>query len=139
MNTRRDFIKTSLVIAASMAAGAPARALASSKESSKDFPGVIYTAENPGKWAKKVGGHAPRVTVEGKKVTITVKHSMSFKHYIVRHTLVSEDGVVLGDKTFFPQDKKPVSTFELPEKHTRRLYATSFCNKHDFWLTEFTA
>ncbi len=138
MNTRRDFIKTSLIIAAGMAAGAPARAFASSPESSQGIPGIIYTAENPGKWAKKVGGHAPIVTVEGKKVTITVKHSMSFKHYIVRHTLVSADGKVLGEKTFFPQDKKPESTFELPEKHSARLYATSFCNKHDFWLTEFT-
>jgi superoxide reductase len=137
MSTRRDFVKSSLVFAAGIAAGAPLRAHATA-DLSKGIRGIIYTAENPGKWAKKVGGHAPRVTVEGKKVTITVKHSMSFKHYIVRHTLVSVDGTVLGEKTFFPQDEKPESTFELPEKHPTRLYATSFCNKHDFWLTEFS-
>jgi len=25
--------------------------------------GIIYTRENPGKWAKKVGSHAPKVNV----------------------------------------------------------------------------
>jgi superoxide reductase len=135
MNTRRDFIKTTLVVAAGMAAGSAAKAFASQGS----FPaGIIYTGENPGKWAKKVGSHAPIVSVEGKKVTVTVKHPMSSKHYIVRHTLVSADGKVLGEKTFYPADKKPVSTFELPERHTPGLYATSFCNKHDFWLTEFS-
>ena len=87
---------------------------------------------------KKVGGHAPKVTVEGKNVTITNKHVMSKKHYIVRHTLVSENGNVLGEKTFYPSDEKAVSTFTLPEKHASTFYATSVCNKHDLWVNEFT-
>jgi superoxide reductase len=135
MNTRRDFIKTTLVVAAGMVVGRSADVFASPV----DFPaGVIYTAENPGKWAKKVGGHAPKISVEDKMVTITTKHSMSSKHFIVRHTLVSTDGKVLGEKTFFPADEKPVSTHELPGVHTPKLYATSFCNKHDFWVVEFS-
>jgi superoxide reductase len=69
---------------------------------------------------------------------ISTKHGMSAKHFIVRHTLVGADGLVLGEKTFYPLDEKAVSTFELPAMHTSTLYATSFCNKHDFWLTEFS-
>ena len=100
---------------------------------------IINTKKNPGKWAKKVATHAPKVHVEDRNVTITTNHPMSEQHYIVRHTLVSADGKVLGEKTFYPSDKIAVSTFELPDDHGSRLYATSFCNIHDFWLTEFTA
>ncbi|HDN27620.1 MAG TPA: hypothetical protein ENG03_11095 [Thioploca sp.] len=100
--------------------------------------GIVYTAENPGKWSKKVNGHAPKVKVEGNKVTITTDHVMAEEHYIVRHTLVSEDGMVLGEKTFSPADDDAVSTFDLPEGHASKLYATSFCNQHDLWVTEFT-
>ncbi|OAD21094.1 Desulfoferrodoxin, ferrous iron-binding region domain protein, partial [Candidatus Thiomargarita nelsonii] len=99
---------------------------------------IVYTAENPGQWAKKVGGHLPKVSIEGNKITITTDHGMSEKHYIVRHTLVSEDGKVLGAKTFSPSDEEAVSTFDLPEGPISKLYATSFCNKHDLWVTEFT-
>lgn len=135
MNTRRDFIKTSLVIGAGMVVVRPAEAFASAG----DYPsGIIYTTETPGKWVKKVGGHAPKVSVDGKRVTITTEHSMSYKHYIVRHTLVSADGKVLGEKTFFPKDKEPVSTHELRLGHGTKFYATSFCNKHDFWVAEFS-
>jgi superoxide reductase len=105
---------------------------------SGSFPsGIVYTAENPGQWAKKVGGHVPNVSIQGNKITITTDHVMSERHYIVRHTLVSEDGKVLGAKTFYPSDEA-VSTFELPEVPVSKLYATSFCNKHDLWVTEFT-
>ena len=136
MHSRRDFLKKSGFVAVGMVIGHSAKAFASSES----FPGgIIYTKKNPGKWAKKVATHAPKVSVEGKNVTITTKHPMSEKHYIVRHTLVSADGKVLGEKTFYPSDKIAVSTFELPDDHGSRLYATSFCNLHDFWLTEFTA
>lgn len=97
--------------------------------------GIVYTKENPGKWAKKVGGHLPEIVIEGKKVTITTDHGMSAKHFIVRHTLVSKDGEVIGEKTFTPDDDA-VSSYTLPEGYTGKLYATSFCNKHDFWLAE---
>ncbi|MCD6297595.1 MAG: desulfoferrodoxin [Deltaproteobacteria bacterium] len=134
MNDRRDFLKTSMLVAAGMVAAKATNAFASSEK----FPdGIVYTKDDPGKWAKKVGSHAPKVKVEGKKVTLTTKHPMSEKHYIVRHTLVSADGKVIGSKTFHPSDEKAISTYELPSGCGPKLYATSFCNLHDFWLTEF--
>jgi len=136
MSDRRDFLKKSIFLAAGMVVAKSATALASTG----DFPsGIVYTKDNPGKWAKKVGSHAPEVKVEGKKVTLTTKHPMSEKHYIVRHTLVSAEGKVLGSKTFYPADKKAVSTYELPSNLGFKFYATSFCNLHDFWVTEFMA
>lgn len=133
MNSRRDFLKTSLVATGSMLAGGMAHA-----STDAPFPGILYTATNPGKWAKKIKTHAPEVAVDGGKVTVTTNHSMSEKHYIVRHTLVSAEGEVLGAKTFTPTDEEPVSTHELPAGYSGKLYATSFCNKHDFWLTELS-
>jgi len=113
----------------------PAEALASTA----GFPpGVIYTADNPGKWAGKEGSHAPKVSVEGKTVSIRTPHPMSEKHFIVRHTLVAANGTVLGTKTFFPTDPEAVSSFDLPDGSSGTFRATSFCNLHDFWLTEFT-
>jgi superoxide reductase len=107
--------------------------------SSQPLGGIIYTKENPGKWKGKAGSHAPQISVEGRKVTITTPHPMSLGHYIVRHTLVLKDGSVAGEQTFFPvKDTKAVSTFELPEGYKSPFYATSFCNLHDLWLTEGT-
>jgi superoxide reductase len=134
MKSRRSFLKKSVLMAAGIVIGKNTNAFASSA----GFPpGIVYTKDNPGKWAKKVGSHAPKVKIEGKKVTLTTKHPMSEKHYIVRHTLVSSDGKVLGSKTFYPSDKKAISTYELPSNHGPKLFATSFCNLHDFWVTEF--
>ncbi len=135
MADRRDFIKSSLVLAAGMVVAGPFRgaALASALP-----PGLIYTSDNPGMWAKKVKSHAPRIKVEGRKVTITTKHGMSSKHFIVRHTLVSADGRVIGAKTFHPSDKEAVSTYDISGEHGQSFFATSFCNKHDFWVVEFT-
>jgi len=134
MNDRREFLKKAMFVATGMVASKATNAFASSEK----FPaGIVYTKDNPGKWAKKVGSHAPKVKVEGKKVTLTTRHPMSEKHYIVRHTLVSADGKVLGSKTFYPSDKEAVSTYELASISGSKLYATSFCNLHDFWLTEF--
>ncbi len=134
MTNRRNFIKTALTVASGMAVGQVAMA----SESAVNYNGIIYTADNPGQWDKKVKGHAPEVTIDGKTITITTNHGMTSKHYIVRHTLVAEDGTILGSMTFSPEDKKAISTYELPEGHANKLYATSFCNKHDLWITEIT-
>lgn len=136
MNSRRDFLKTSVFLAmGTVAAGAE-----TAFGSEGGFPtGVVYTKENPGRWAKKVGSHAPEIRVDGNKVMLTTKHPMSEKHYIVRHTLVSADGKVIGSKTFYPSDKEAVSIYELSPDHGNRFYATSFCNRHDFWVTKFRA
>ncbi|MCW8930195.1 MAG: class II SORL domain-containing protein [Gammaproteobacteria bacterium] len=134
-NTRRSFLKGALSTAAvaTVATATSSNILASSHVS---MAGVIYTKENPGKWAKKVGGHLPKITIDGQKVTLNTDHGMSTKHFIVRHTLVSQDGEVLGEKTFTPDDEEAISSYTLPEGYKGKLYATSFCNKHDFWLAE---
>ena len=136
MNERRDFLKNSLLVAGGLALANSTNAFAAT---GKFQAGIVYTKDNPGKWAKKVGSHAPKVKVEGKKVTITTMHPMTEKHFIVRHTLVAPDGKVLGEKTFYPSEKKAVSVYELSAGQKGKLYATSFCNKHDLWVTEFSA
>ncbi len=133
MKTRRDFLKISLALGAGLGAINLTPAVAGNTS----FAGIIYTRENPGKWAKKVGSHLPVVTLNGNKVTVETKHGMSEKHYIVRHTLVSADGEVLGENTFRPSDEAAISVFEVSGKHPV-IYATSFCNKHDLWLAEFS-
>lgn len=99
---------------------------------------LIYTKENPGVWDAKKGSHAPLVEVAGGKVKITTPHPMSEEHFIVRHTLVLADGTVVGAKTFTPKDQ-PVSEYDLPTGYKGKIFGTSFCNQHDFWLTETTA
>ncbi len=135
MEGRRNFLKGSLAILAGITISPLAKAFASTG----NFPsGIIYTSQNPGRWAGKVGGHAPRVTAEGNKIAILNKHPMTEKHFIVRHTLVAENGKVLGDKTFFPSDPTAFSTYDVTVKKGATMFATSFCNIHDFWVTEFT-
>ena len=89
MNERRHFLKASLVLAAGVAVGSASR---SSASAGAFPPGVIYTAENPGRWGSKVGSHAPVVSREGKTITVTTKHPMSEIHYIVRHSLWRKTG-----------------------------------------------
>ena len=110
MQDRRDFMKASVALATGILASGASKAI----ESSEGYPaGIMYTADNPWQWAKKVGGHAPMVTKDGFKIAITTNHSMSEIHYIVLHTLVAEDGTVIGSQTFPPDDEKPVSTYDL--------------------------
>ena len=135
MKDRRDFLKTSLVVSAGVLVAASSTPTFADTTS---FPkGIIYTSENSGKWEGKAGGHLPIVTVDGNQVTIKTKHGMSKKHYIVRHTIVTKDGKVLGEKTFYPSDKDATSVFKIDGKHSE-LYATSFCNKHDLWVAKFS-
>jgi superoxide reductase len=135
MNQRRNFLKASLAMVAGVAVGSASKSLAATGSFRE---GVVYTADSPGQWSAKVGSHAPVVTRTGKTITVATKHPMNEIHYIVRHTLVAENGTVIGAMTFAPEDKKAVSTYELPEDTGSKVYATRFCNQHDFWLTEFT-
>ena len=136
MKDRRDFLKKSVLVAGGLVVGTSGKALAGCG----DYPeGIVYTEKRPGQWAKKAGSHAPKVQVDGLLVTLTTEHPMTEKHYIVRHTLVTAEGKVLGAKTFYPSDGKAVSTYELEAYHSPKLYATSFCNLHDLWVTELKA
>jgi len=133
LSSRRSFLKGALstaVIASTASAGTVFAG------TSPSMTGVFYTKENPGKWAKKVGSHLPIIKIDGSQVTVTTDHGMSKKHFIVRHTLVSANGEVLGEKTFTPDDEDAVSSYTLPAGYKGQLFATSFCNKHDFWLAE---
>ncbi len=134
MTDRRNFLKGGLVAASALAVGSANFAVASTAA----YTNVVYTAANPGQWDKKVGSHLPSVTVEGSKVTLFTKHGMSEKHYIVRHTLVLEDGTVVGGKVFTPTDAEAKSSFELPAGYKGKIFGTSFCNLHDFWVNEVT-
>ncbi|MCA9733382.1 hypothetical protein KC799_14690 [candidate division KSB1 bacterium] len=131
---RRTILKTSVILPAAIA-GTPFANLLGQTSSEKWPDGIIYTKDMPGKWEKKVKSHAPVVSVEGDKITLETVHGMSEEHYIVRHTLVTDKGEVVGEKTFYPVDEEAVSTFKLPAD-AKVLYATSFCNKHDFWITK---
>jgi superoxide reductase len=131
MSNRRVFLKSALALAAGLSLG-----VHKASAETGPFPSnIVYTADDPGQWAKKVGIHAPQVTMADGKVTVQTKHPMSSSHYIVRHTVVGADGKVIGAQVFTPEDK-PVSTYDLPAKG--EYYATSFCNLHDFWVTKFT-
>jgi len=99
---------------------------------------VLFTQTKTRADGGGAASHVPQVTVAGNKVQLHTVHPMSEKHYIVRHTLVDNSGKVLGSKAFFPTDIQPFSDFELPAGFHGKLYASSFCNKHDFWLKAFT-
>jgi superoxide reductase len=136
MKDRRDFLKKSVLVATGLVVGTSGKALADSS----GYPeGIVYSKERPGKWAQKAGSHAPKVQVDGLLVTVTTEHPMTEKHYIVRHTLVTAGGEVIGEKTFYPSDSKAVSTYKLDPYHSSKMVATSFCNLHDLWVTEFKA
>lgn len=134
MNSRRKFMVMS---AAAAAATFMPVAKASAAKSSKYPSNVIYTQKDPGVWSKKAGSHLPQVELKNNKIVIRTLHPMSEKHYIVRHTLVDSDGNVVGAKTFSNTDEKAISRFKIPAgSKGKTFYATSFCNKHDFWVNK---
>jgi superoxide reductase len=133
MRERREFLKGSLVFAGAAIVGRtmPVQAAIT-------FPvGLIYTREAPGRWAGKEGAHAPKVTMEGRAVRVVTPHPMTQKHFIVKHTLVTAGGKFIGEKAFENTDPAAESSYELPEAFKGTLWATSFCNLHDLWVTEF--
>ena len=61
---------------------------------------------------------------------------MSDRREFLRTSLAAAGGAVM--KTFFPADAEAVSVFDLPAGASGTFRATSFCNLHDFRLTEFS-
>lgn len=98
---------------------------------------VVYTKDNAGVWEAKKGGHLPKFEIAGSKVTVTTPHASSEAHFIVRHTLLLANGTVVGARTFTAADT-PVSQYTLPDGYKGKIFATSFCNQHDLWLSETT-
>ena len=83
------------------------------------------------------GQSRAQVTVADGKVSVVTEHPMTAPHFIVRHTVVLEDGKVIGAKTFTHTDK-PESSFPLPQGYKGKIRASSFCNLHDLWVSELT-
>jgi superoxide reductase len=73
-----------------------------------------------------------------RKRPVLTPHGMGEKHYIVKHTVLTTDGKLIGEKTFAPTDTAAESSFPIPDGFKGTLWVTSFCNIHDLWLTEFT-
>jgi superoxide reductase len=136
MIDRREFLKTSAVAASAVAVASGSKVFAAEAKEACHV-GIVYTEQQQGKWEGKAGSHAPKVTVADGKVSVVTVHPMTEPHFIVRHTVVLADGTVIGGKTFIHTDK-PESSFDLPEGYKGKACATSFCNLHDFWVTEFT-
>ncbi|WP_415716503.1 desulfoferrodoxin family protein [Maridesulfovibrio sp.] len=133
MNSRRKF----MVMSAAASAAVFMPVANASAETGSSYPSnVVYTSKDPGVWAKKAATHLPQVEVENGKAIIRTLHPMTKEHYIVRHTLIDDKGNVVGAKTFSNTDEKAVSSFDLPAgSKGKKYFATSFCNKHDFWVS----
>jgi len=85
MSSRRDFLKGTLVLGVAVAAGRAGQA----HPGSAFPPGLVYTKDNPGRWAGKEGAHVPKVTVAEGKVTFLTPHPMTPPHFVVKHTPAS--------------------------------------------------
>ena len=98
------------------------------------------TRRSTRRWKGKEGSHIPSVATEKAGDNLVVKlenkHGMSESHFIVRHTVVAECGMVLGAKTFSWKDQ-PISTHEIKlaaDGKTQHVFVLSYCNLHDLWL-----
>jgi len=131
---RRTFLLNSTATAAIATLGNTAQAAI---EDALPAVNLLFTKEHAGRWQSKKGTHVPNIKVTGNLVKISTDHGQSKKHFIVRHTLLLEDGTVVGAKTFTANDA-PISEHELPADYKGRIFATSFCNQHDLWLAETT-
>ena len=148
MSERRNFLK----LVAAGPAGAlllpmfsetGAGTMAADLESAADVLGklpdnIIYSAAHPGVWKGKEGSHIPAVDVKksGDKLSLRVetKHGMSESHYIVRHTVVTDCGKVVGAKTFKWNDE-PTSEYEFElDGKCKQFFVMSYCNLHDLWV-----
>ena len=97
--------------------------------------GVYYTLSNPGRWAKKAKGHAPRLERTGNKIEVYTKHPMKgFKHYIVKHVILDRKFNYVTETIFDPGNDQPLSEYDV-SKLDDTIYAVSLCNLHDAWVS----
>jgi len=129
---RRDFFKAGLAGTTALAVPGMVSAGQSSLAGS-----VYYTKDNPGRWAKKIGGHLPMMKVNGSSMIVETDHGMSAAHYIVKHTLLDSNMNVIGEKMFDYAKDEAKSQFDIAGK-SGTFYALSMCNKHDVWLNTIT-
>ncbi|MDX1452450.1 MAG: desulfoferrodoxin family protein [Oleiphilaceae bacterium] len=130
--SRRSFLKTAAVGTAAVAATAMA-----GSATAADAP-LVYSKGKAGDYEGKTGSHAPVITVEGSKVTVTTKHEMTPHHYIALHSLQGA-ATYFGSYEFGIKDlgegKVAVSTYDIGS-YTGPLKAISVCNLHDVWISE---
>ncbi len=136
---RRDFIKFGA--AGAVAGFALPHADLAQAGSIPTPPGdVFYTKDAQGRWAGKAATHLPVIEAvkDGGKVNVkvTTPHEMKgYEHYIVKHVMLDKDYKFLAEHMFDPaKEPVPVSTFTL-DGYSGTLYALSFCNKHDLWVS----
>lgn len=131
--SRRRLAQT-VLFGAAAAAVLPAAASAAAPSPEEN---IVFSKEHPGAWAGREGTHVPQAKADAGMLTVTTPHVMTDAHYIVSHTVVLEDGKLLGRKTFTPKDM-PVSTYALPAGYKGKVTVTSTCNQHDFWVASIT-
>jgi superoxide reductase len=136
---RRDFIRlTATSAGASLIA--PSIVLAEEAKPANVTADIYFTKENPSRWEGKAATHAPVIEVSKAEGAITIKvttpHEMKgYEHFIVKHTLLDANYKFLGEHVFDPtKETTPVSSYTLKE-YSGTVYALSFCNKHDLWLS----
>ena len=135
---RRALLKLGLIGTAAVAL--PKAASAGKMGMSPMAGGLYYTKENPGRWAKKVGGHLPAVEVMGGgKVKVVTGHAMkAHAHYIVKHMVLDKDFNFITENMFdLTKDKAAVSSFDLGG-YKGKIHVLSVCNKHDTWMNTAT-
>lgn len=98
--------------------------------------GLYYTKEQPGRWARKAGGHSPAIERKKNRIEVTTPHPMNgFKHYIVKHMILNHKFEFVSEHRFDPRvDEIPVSQYDIGRLN-HRVFAVSVCNKHDTWVT----
>lgn len=134
MTGRRELLQGVLVVASAAIVGSAARVQAAGA-----CPvALFYTKDAPGRWAGKEISHTPTATAIGKTLKVVTPHPMTAPHFIVKHTVVTPDGILIGEKTFTPTDPTAESSYALPDGFQGPLLVASFCNLHDLWVTELT-
>lgn len=135
---RRNFLQFGLA-GISVGMAAPLTALAETAKIPVTAD-LIYSEQSQGRWAGKAATHLPTIELDktGGKTTVNVvtAHEMkAYEHYIVKHVLLDKDFKFIAEHFFNPlEDKVARSVFTL-ENYQGTLYALSFCNKHDLWLS----
>ncbi len=129
---RRGLAKAAFLGAAAAALPAIGRA-----QTADPAMNLVFTADDPGHWAKGKGAHVPIATVDSGMLMVKTPHPMSEAHFIVSHSVVLDGGQYLGRKTFTPADM-PMSMYTLPAGYKGKVTVTSTCNLHDFWTATIT-
>ncbi|NET34429.1 MAG: hypothetical protein F6K19_20790 [Cyanothece sp. SIO1E1] len=103
--------------------------------------GIYYTELAAGRWSEKAGGHTPKINAQKisdneMKLEVVTSHPMDgYAHYIIKHQLLDSDFNFIEEELFDPeQGQEPKSEFTL-QNYSGTIYALSYCNLHDVWLS----